>query len=245
MPNQNIYNDPSFFEGYSRLRWGETGLNKVMEEPAIRSLMPDLTGKRVLDLGCGFGHVARYARRMGAAEVLGVDISNRMIEAARQATDDPAILYSVIAMQDILPMPGQFDVIISSMALQYIDDYAGVVKTMAESLSVGGSFLFSIEHPIYTSLLQGWVVDAAGKRVHWPVDRYHDESERCYTWFVDNVQKYHRTISTYLNTLVDNGLTVRRVLEPEAQPEFLAERPELSDESRRPPLLVVSAQKVA
>jgi hypothetical protein len=44
MPNQNIYNDPSFFEGYSRLRWGETGLNKVMEEPAIRSLMPDLTG---------------------------------------------------------------------------------------------------------------------------------------------------------------------------------------------------------
>jgi hypothetical protein len=151
----------------------------------------------------------------------------------------------VIAMQDIKPMPNQFDVIISSMALQYIDDYAGVVKTMAESLTVGGSFLFSIEHPIYTSLLQGWVLDGSGKRLHWPVDRYHDESERRYTWFVDNVQKYHRTISTYLNTLADNGLTVRRVLEPEAQPEFLAERPELSDESRRPPLLVVSAQKAA
>jgi SAM-dependent methyltransferase len=245
MPNQNIYNDPSFFESYSQLRWGETGLNKVMEEPAIRSLMPDLTGKRVLDLGCGFGHVARYARQMGAAEVLGVDISDRMIEAARQATDDPAILYSVIAMQDIKPMPDQFDVIISSMALHYINDYAGVVKTMAESLTVGGSFLFSIEHPIYTSLLQGWVLDGAGKRLHWPVDRYHDESERRYTWFVDNVQKYHRTISTYLNTLADNGLTVRRVLEPEAQLEFLTERPELSDESRRPPLLVVNAQKVA
>ena len=91
MSNQNIYNDPSFFEGYSQLRWGETGLNKVMEEPAIRSLMPDLTGKRVLDLGCGFGHVARYARQMGAAEVLGLDISDRMIEAAREATKDPAI----------------------------------------------------------------------------------------------------------------------------------------------------------
>jgi 2-polyprenyl-3-methyl-5-hydroxy-6-metoxy-1,4-benzoquinol methylase len=88
------------------MRWDETGLNKVMEEPAIRSLMPDLTGKRVLDLGYGFGHVARYARRMGAAEVLGVDISDRMIEAARQATDDPAITYAVVAMQDIKPMPG-------------------------------------------------------------------------------------------------------------------------------------------
>ena len=43
------------------------------------------------------------------------------------------------------------------MALHYIDDYAAVVKTMSESLTIGGSFLFSIEHPIYTSLLQGWV----------------------------------------------------------------------------------------
>jgi len=188
MSNQIIYNDPLFFEGYSQLRWGETGLNKVMEEPAIRSLVPDLTGKRVLDLGCGFGHVARYARQMGAAEVLGVDISDRMIESAQQATEDPAITYAVIAMQDIKPISGQFDVIISSMALHYIDDYAAVVKTMATSLTHGGSFLFSIEHPIYTSLLQGWVLDDAGKRVHWPVDRYHDESERRYTWFVDNVQ---------------------------------------------------------
>ena len=148
-------------------------------------------------------------------------------------------------MQDIKPMPGQFDVIISSMALQYIDDYAAVVKIMAESLTVGGSFLFSIEHPIYTCLLQGWVVDDAGTRVHWPVDRYHDESERRYTWFVDGVLKYHRTVATYLNTLVENGLTIRRVLEPEAQPEYLADRPALADESRRPPLMVVSAQKLA
>ena len=131
MTNQNIYNDPLFFEGYSRLRWSETGLNKVMEEPAIRSLMPDLTGKRVLDMGCGFGHVARYVRKMGAAEVLGIDISDRMIEAARQATDDPAILYAVKAMQDLEPTPNRFDVVVSSMALQYIDDYETVVRTVA------------------------------------------------------------------------------------------------------------------
>jgi SAM-dependent methyltransferase len=244
MPNQNIYNDPLFFDGYSQLRWGETGLNKVMEEPAIRSLMPDLTGKRVLDLGCGFGHVARYARQMGAVEVVGVDISDRMIEAARRATDDPAITYAVIAMQDIKPMPERFDVVISSMALHYIDDYAAVVRTMAESLMAGGSFLFSIEHPIYTALLQGWVLDDAGRRLYWPVDRYHDESERRYTWFVDDVLKYHRTVATYLNTLMESGLTIRRVLEPEPLPEFLTDRPALSDESRRPPLMVVSAKKL-
>src|SRR3982751_892292 len=108
MPNKNIYNDPSFFEGYSNLRWSETGLNKVMEEPAIRSLMPDLRGKRVLDLGCGFGHVARYVRSQVAAEILGVNLSTRMTKSPGVATDDPAILYAVVAMEDIKPMPGQF-----------------------------------------------------------------------------------------------------------------------------------------
>lgn len=63
--------------------------------------------------------------------------------------------------------------------------------------------------------------------------------------FVDGVLKYHRTVATYLNTLTENGLTIRKVLEPEAQPEYLAERPALADESRRPPLMVVSAQKLA
>jgi len=241
--HQNIYDDPSFFAGYSNLRWSESGLNKVMEEPAIRSLMPDLRDKRVLDLGCGFGHVARYVRSQGAAEVLGVDLSTRMIEGARAATNDPAILYAVLAMEDIKPMPGQFDLVVSSMALQYVEDYAHVVDTIAQSLTPGGSFLFSVEHPIFTSLLQGWVLDGQGKRVHWPVDRYQEEGERHYAWFVDDVLKYHRTVATYLNTLMDHGLTLRRVLEPEAQPEFLGERPELADERRRPPLLVVAADK--
>ena len=49
-------------------------------------------------------------------------------------------------------------------------------------------------------------------------------AERRYTWFVDNVQKYHRTVATYFNTLMENGLTIRRVLEPQAQPEYLADR---------------------
>ena len=85
---------------------------------------------------------------MGAAEVLGVDISDRMIDAARQATDDPAILYTVAAMQDFKPMPGRFNVIVSGVALQYIEDYQSVVRTITNSLTIGGSFLFSVEHPI-------------------------------------------------------------------------------------------------
>jgi len=71
---QNIYDDPQFFEGYQKLRDGDTGLNGAVEEPAIRSLLPNLHGLRVLDLGCGFGDFCRFARANGALSVVGVEV---------------------------------------------------------------------------------------------------------------------------------------------------------------------------
>ncbi|WP_207393065.1 hypothetical protein [Providencia sp. M-27] len=61
MKEQNIYDDPIFFKNYQALRVNDTGLNGIMEEPALRALLPDLKGKIVLDLGSGFGDFARYA----------------------------------------------------------------------------------------------------------------------------------------------------------------------------------------
>ncbi len=66
---QNIYDDASFFEGYRTLRQGDTGLNGALESPAMKRLLPNLAGLHVLDLGCGFGDFARYARAHGAASV--------------------------------------------------------------------------------------------------------------------------------------------------------------------------------
>ena len=63
---QNIYDDPKFFAGYSQMRRHESGLNMAVDQPAMRSLLPPLTNKRVLDLGCGFGKMCRYAIEQGA-----------------------------------------------------------------------------------------------------------------------------------------------------------------------------------
>src|SRR5215472_6067485 len=91
---QNIYDDPKFFEGYERLRQSRAGLNEVLEQPALRSVLPaSLAGMRVLDLGCGFGDFAREARREGALLVVGIDPSRRMLERAIALTQDPAIEY--------------------------------------------------------------------------------------------------------------------------------------------------------
>lgn len=81
---QNVYDRQEFFEGYSQLGRSVHGLAGAAEWPAIRTLLPDLSGSRVVDLGCGFGWFSRHAREAGAAQVLGLDLSEKMIASLRE-----------------------------------------------------------------------------------------------------------------------------------------------------------------
>ena len=243
---QNIYDDPEFFAGYARLRATATGLNEALEQPALRSLLPeDLHGLRVLDLGCGFGDFAREARRRGAREVVGVDVSARMLERAAALTPDSAIRYVRTSIEALDGADGPFDLAVSSLALHYVEDYRGTAARIAGLLAPGGLFAFSVEHPLCTALArQRWVRDAEGRALYWPVDGYRDEGPRSTRWFVDGVIKYHRTIETYVNGLLDAGLALRRLLEPEpADGEAARVVPEVELHRRRPPFLLLAARK--
>ena len=82
MAKQNIYDNETFFEGYKKIRENSSNANELFEMPTLFSLLPDLEGKSVLDLGCGFGeHCMEYVRR-GARSVVGIDISEKMLETA-------------------------------------------------------------------------------------------------------------------------------------------------------------------
>jgi hypothetical protein len=108
----------------------------------------------------------------------------------------------------------------------------------------GGRFAFSVEHPIFTADGgSAWHTAPDGARLHWPVDRYREEGERRTTWFVDGVVKFHRTTETYVNTLLDAGLILARLEEPEAEQSAYAEHPEWRDERRRPPFLLLAADR--
>ena len=72
---------------------------------------------------------------------------------------------------------------------------------------------------------------------------YREEGRRESTWFVDGVVKYHRTVETYVNTVIDSGLVLRRLGEPEATPEAMRERPDLIETRRRPAFLLLAAEK--
>src|SRR4051794_1731272 len=110
---QNIYDRPDFFEGYSSLNRSVQGLAGAAEWPAVRSMLPDMHGLRVVDLGCGFGWFCRWAREEGALHVLGLDISERMLERAREATSDD--------LETVSLPSSQFDLAYSSLALHYVD----------------------------------------------------------------------------------------------------------------------------
>jgi len=241
---QNIYDNPEFFEGYQQLRKHESGLNKVLEEPATYSLLPSLDSKSIVDLGCGFGNFCRYARSRGATRVIGVDISKKMLRQAKEETDDSCVIYVNSPIEEFDIEPQMVDLVLSSLSIHYVKDIDELFKKVHIWLSLGGRFIFSVEHPILTALSDGWHKDKDGKKIFWPVDNYKKEGERVSRWFVDGVVKYHRTVETYINSLIDNGFTIKRVLEPEAAAEFMSHRPDLAEESRRPPFLVVSSQKI-
>lgn len=241
---QNVYDDPTFFAGYAELRRNESGLNAVLEQPALCRRLPPLRDLRILDLGTGFGAFARHAHAQGARRVVGVDVSSRMLAEARRLTPDGAIEYVEAPIEAYAPDRGGFDLVTSSLALHYVADYAAVVARVRDALAPGGRFVFTVEHPMVTARAQQeWLRDDAGRKLYWPVDEYGAEGARRTHWFRDDVIKYHRRVTTYVNTLLVNGFTLDALDEPGPSAEALAARPELESELRRPPFLLIAATR--
>lgn len=245
MPMQNIYDDPAFFDGYSRLRERPVNANNLFEIPAFLALLPDLSGKAVLDLGCGKGERCVDFIRRGAAKVVGIDISENMLSEAQARNSHPRIEYLRLPMERAGELDGPFDVVTSSLALQYVQDYAGVAAAVYGLLNPGGTFVFSQENPINTCFSTGdrWTRDENGVKVHANLSTYSVEGERDTTWFVDGVKKYHRTFSTVVNTLVEAGFAVEKLVEPVPTEEQLRRYPDYADLLHKPDFLLVRARK--
>lgn len=242
---QNIYDDAGFFAGYSSLERFGAGWERAMEHDDLLALLPDAAGRRVLDLGCGAGQLAQHLAAAGATEVVGVDVSARMLALARRDWAHPNVRYERAAIEDVAFAPARFDLVVSSLAFHYVDDYTGLLARIAGWLAPGGVLVYSTEHPIFTARLpaDGWVLDPAGRRLRWGIDGYADEGPRAEHWFVPGVRKVHRTLATLINGIVDAGLVVERVVEPVPSEARLRAEPQVGDERRRPMFLLVRARQ--
>jgi SAM-dependent methyltransferase len=240
---QNIYDNPEFFEGYSRLGRSIEGLDGAAEWPALKALLPELRGLRVVDLGCGFGWFCRWARQQSAAAVLGIDLSQKMLARARATTTDAAITYLKADIASVELPRAAFDLAYSSLALHYVEDLGELLAKVHGALIPGGHLIFSVEHPIFTAPTQpGWSVGVSGKKT-WPVDSYLCEGPRRTDWLAKGVIKQHRTMATYVNLLLRLGFTPWHIEEWGPTDDQIAARPALEDERQRPMFLLVSARR--
>ena len=243
---QNIFDNQAFFDGYKALRERDDNLNLLLEQPAMKRLLPEMAGRSVLDLGCGYGHNCMDFVKRGAAEVVGVDISEKMLEIAKTESPNEKIRYINMSMTDIKSLGRQFDVIYSSLAFHYIEDFAGFARNMYSVLNSGGWLLFSQEHPIPTATVDGkghFNFDESGERTSYTLSDYHREGKRVISWFVDGVVKYHRTFGSIVTALAKAGFVIDTVEEPLPEEWALKKLPSLSREFIKPNYLIVKARK--
>lgn len=239
---QNIYDDPGFFEGYSRLQRSINGLAGAAEWPAIRALMPDMKGLDVVDLGCGFGWFCRWAAEQGAASVLGLDVSEKMLERARTETADARVRYDRADLEKLQLPKASFDLVYSSLAFHYIEGFAGLLTTIRQSLKPSGRLIFSIEHPIYMAPRRPeWLDDTEGGKI-WPLSAYQIEGPRATNWLAEGVIKQHRTMGTTLNLLIKSGFIIAHVEEWSPSDDDLAAHPDWAIERERPMFLLISTR---
>lgn len=241
---ENKYDDSIFFDKYSNMERSKNGLVSAGEWHELKKLLPSFQGKRVLDLGCGFGWHCQFAIENGAKSVVGVDISQKMLEEARDKTKSEHIQYICMPMEDIDFPADSFEVVISSLAFHYVQSFEDILRKVSNCLSKGGEFIFSVEHPIFTAYgTQDWYYDNQGNPLHWPVDKYFTEGLRKTNFLGEEVIKYHRTLTTYLNSLIKLGFEITGLIEPKPAENLLYTVPGMLEELRRPMMLLVSARK--
>jgi len=208
---------------------------------SLLSVLGPVEGLSVLDVACGHGRFSREIARRGAARVVGLDLSVRLLERARatEAEEPLGVHYVCDDLATSRQLDDEsFDRVSCAFGLSDVDDLAPSLSNVARVLAPRGRFVFSILHPCFPG-----TADVAGA---WPPDsRYYDEQR----WQADSpestlrqkVGANHRTLSTYLNGLTACGLTVDAVEEPAPSPEWSAARPTAA---RLPLYLVVGCTKV-
>ena len=235
-----MYDDPGFHGAYRQLPRSTHGLGGAPEWPTVAGLLPQLDGRDVVDLGCGFGAFARWAAEQGA-RVDAFDLSRLMLTRASELTADGAAITHHRADLDELELcAAAYDLAYSALTLHYLRDLPRLLATVHRSLRSGGSLVLTVEHPIYTAPTSINFTQVDGRRV-WPLDHYGEEGERRRDWLAPGVCKQHRTFGTWINSLVDAGFTVERVIDWCPSEEQTAARPDLADELDRPMFLIIAA----
>jgi ubiquinone/menaquinone biosynthesis C-methylase UbiE len=248
-------------EAFDRFTEAEDSFSKLIERPAVDQLLGDLAGLRLLDLGCGSGvHSLRFAQ--SGADVVGVDISEKMIELARRAASDRGTRATFQVSDISMGLPfndEEFDVVFTSTALHYVRDLPSAFAEAARVLKPEGRIVVSVLHPMATarfpiagpaeSPLKDWET-----RTSWPVNYLGPARREIQTPWQNcadvppegsRLQCNHHTVAAYLAALLSADLSLEDLLEPAPPTELQTLDPVRYEEATAiPPYLILLARKL-
>jgi len=222
------------------------GADPEYEEQILPLAAHYLAGaRRVLDVGCGEGQVARLAVRGGAELVVGVDPTRAQVALAAERAGGP---FYARSGADGLPFAdASFDTVVACLVFEHIEEVDRAIAEVARVLEPGGRFLFFLNHPLLQTPNSGWIDDQVldPPEQYWRIGPYLTESES-----IEEVEKdvfipfIHRPLSRYVNALAKNGLYLQEMLEPAPPAGFLAMAEEYEAASTIPRLLALITAKL-
>jgi SAM-dependent methyltransferase len=194
---------------------GDWGRQFVMD-PVMLARVDRKKFHRALDVGCGEGRFCRFLRARGI-DAIGIDPTRTLLEAAKQR--DPAGDYRLGRAEQLDFPNNSFDLVVAYLTLVDIPDFRAAIREMTRVLAPGGTLLIA-NLTSFTSATcdDGWVMDEAGNRVHWRLDRYLDEFSLSVSWRGISITNYHRPLSAYMEELLAQNLRLTFFDEPEAIP---------------------------
>ena len=232
-------------------RAGADRYRDLVNTPAFLDALPDVTGLHCLDVGCGEGHNTRLLVERGA-RMTALDISDAFLRAARDA--DPSSRY-IRGDGSSLPFAGAtFDAATAFMSIMDVADPAVAIGEIARVLRPGGWLQFSITHPVNTTPVRRWI-DEDGVRTWLAIGDYFVEGPMTDSWTFKaacemrmrhepfTITAARRTVSSWMNMVIDAGLTIEHVVEPVASESIARRHPEVADTRIVPFFLIVRARR--
>ena len=235
-----------------RTQWTEAAQDWIETDQSIRTGMldswmldalGDVSGKSVIDIGCGEGRFCRLLSDLGAT-VTGIDLTEPLIEKARELGGDKETYLQGDAENLEGVADDSFDLAVSYIVLVDLLDYRRSIREAYRVLRPGGRFVVCNVHPMRTASknIAGWIRDSSGK-LFYPLDNYAEEGPREFMWWGGPFINMHRTISSYVSAFLDVGFVLEALQEPNPSEEQLIENPKFDDELRVPNFIMYVLKK--
>ena len=233
-----------------RAQWAESVEDWVHQNQSVRTGMldswmlealGDVSGKRVIDIGCGEGRFCRLLTGLGA-ETTGIDLTEALIERARSLAVGREN-YVVGNAEDLSQMNHEsFDLAVSYIVLVDLFDYRRSIQAAFRVLRPGGRFIVCNVHPMRSSTPLGWIRQG-NEKLFYPVDNYTIEGPREFSWWGKPFINMHRTLSSYISAFLEAGFVLEGVQEPTPSDAQLAENPTFDDEFRIPNFIIYQLKR--